>query len=67
MSTALLSIEMTPPKEPAVLARVTIYEIAERPWGWLVTNAWVDDYLYVGTQQWRQQQLGHSRTTAKPA
>jgi hypothetical protein len=43
-------------KEPA-LARVTIYEVAERPWGWLITNAEVDDRVYVGSREWRQRQL----------
>jgi hypothetical protein len=28
-------------------AKVTIYEVAERPWGWLVTSAEVGDRVYV--------------------
>jgi hypothetical protein len=47
------------PKEPA-LARVTIFEVAEREWGWLSTSAQVDDRVYVGSRGWRQQQLGHN-------
>jgi hypothetical protein len=43
-----------PPVEPA-LARVTIFEVAERPWGWLMTSAEVDDRVYVGSREWRQQ------------
>ncbi|PWT93552.1 MAG: hypothetical protein C5B56_00515 [Proteobacteria bacterium] len=35
------------------LAKVTIYEIAERPWGWLLTTAEVDDRVYVGSREWR--------------
>ena len=31
--------------EPA-LAKVTIFEIAKRPWGWLSTSAEVDDRVY---------------------
>src|SRR5262249_51133318 len=42
-------------REPA-LARVTIFEAAERPWGWLSTSAEVDDRVYVGSREWRQQQ-----------
>jgi hypothetical protein len=37
---------MTLPVEP-MSAKVTIYEVAERPWGWLVTSAEVDDREYV--------------------
>jgi hypothetical protein len=33
-----------PPVEPA-LARVTIFEVAEREWGWLSTSAQVDDRI----------------------
>jgi hypothetical protein len=33
--------------------RVTIFEIAERPWGWLSTSAEVDDRVYVGSTEWR--------------
>jgi len=40
--------------EPA-LAKVTIFEVAERPWGWLTTSAEVDDRVYVGSREWRQQ------------
>ena len=43
-------------REPA-LAKVTIFEVAERPWGWLTTSAQVDDRVYVGSREWRQQQL----------
>jgi hypothetical protein len=43
-----------PPVKPA-LARVTIFEVAERPWGWLSTSAEVDDHVYVGSREWRQQ------------
>jgi len=43
------------PKSPA-LCKVTIFEIAERPWGWLSTSAEVDDRVYVGSREWRQQQ-----------
>jgi hypothetical protein len=39
------------------LANVTIFEVATRPWGWLVTSAEVDDRVYVGSPEWRQQQL----------
>ena len=35
------------------LAKVTIFEVAERPWGWLTTSAEVDDRIYVGSKQWR--------------
>ena len=37
------------------LAKVTIFEVAERPWGWLMTSAEVDDRVYVGSREWRQQ------------
>jgi len=43
---------MTPPVKPA-LAKVTIFEVAERPWGWLTTSAEVDDRVYVGSAEWR--------------
>jgi len=39
-----------PPVKPA-LAKVTIFEIAERPWGWLTTSAEVDDRVYVGSRR----------------
>jgi hypothetical protein len=35
-------------------AKVRIYEVAERPWGWLVTSAEVNDRVYVGSREWRQ-------------
>ena len=41
--------------DAAALARVTIFEVAERPWGWLTTSAEVDDQIYVGSREWRQQ------------
>jgi len=41
------------------LAKVTIFEVAERPWGWLTTSAEVDDRVYVGSREWRQRQLGN--------
>src|SRR5262249_23003934 len=44
-----------PPVKPA-LAKVTIFEVAERPWGWLTTSAQVDDRVYVGSWEWRRQQ-----------
>ena len=47
------------------LAKVTIYEVAERPWGWLVTNAEVGDRVYVGSREWRQQQLGNNQPRMK--
>jgi len=50
-----------PPKAP-VLAKVTIYEIAERPWGWLSTSAEVDDRVYVGSREWRQLQQNMPKT-----
>ena len=40
---------------PPVLAKVTIFEVAHRPWGELITSAEVDDRVYVGSQEWRQQ------------
>ena len=46
---------MTPPVKPA-LAKVTIFEVAERPWGWLTTSAEVDNRGYVGSWEWRRQQ-----------
>jgi len=58
MSKGLLSTEMTPPVAPA-LAKVTIYEVAERPWGWSVTSAEVSDRVYVGSRKWRRQ-LGNN-------
>jgi len=42
--------EMIPPVKPA-LARVTIFEVAERPWGWLTTSAEVDNRVYVGSRR----------------
>ena len=47
--------EMTPSVKPA-LAKVTIFEVAKRPWGWLTTCADVDDRVYVGSREWRRQQ-----------
>src|SRR5262249_21020701 len=41
--------EIIPPVKP-VLAKVTIFEVAERPWGWLTTSAEVDDRVYVGSE-----------------
>jgi hypothetical protein len=29
---------------------VTIFEVAERPWGWLTTSAEVDERVYVGSR-----------------
>ena len=46
--------EIIPPVKP-VLAKVTIFEVAERPWGWLTTSAQVDDNVYVGSREWRRQ------------
>jgi hypothetical protein len=37
------------------LGKVTIYELAKRPGFWLLTNAWVDDRVYVGSREWRRQ------------
>jgi hypothetical protein len=37
-------------------AKVTIYEVAHRPWGELMTDARVDDFPYVGTREWRRRQ-----------
>ena len=51
MSTAPSCIE---PVNPA-LAKVTIFEVAERPWGWLMTSAEVDDRVYIGSREWRRQ------------
>ena len=42
------------PKTPA-LAKVKIFEVAERRWGWLMTSAEVDDRVYIGSREWRQQ------------
>jgi hypothetical protein len=39
--------------QDAGLAKVAIFEIAERPWGWLSTSAEVDDCIYVGSREWR--------------
>jgi hypothetical protein len=50
-----------PPIEPA-LARVTIFEVAERPWGWLTTSAEVDDRVYVGSREWRALQSRMKRS-----
>src|SRR5262249_13608257 len=50
MSTAPSCIE---PVNPA-LAKVTIFEVAERPWGWLMTSAEVDDRVYIGSREWRR-------------
>jgi hypothetical protein len=41
--------------DPLWLAKVKIFEVAERPWGWLTTSAEVDDRVYVGSRAWRQQ------------
>jgi hypothetical protein len=38
------------------LAKVTIFEVAKRPWGWLSTSAEVDDRVYVGSREWRRLQ-----------
>jgi hypothetical protein len=38
------------------LAKVTIYEVASRSWGWLTTRAEVDDRVYVGTPEWYRRQ-----------
>jgi hypothetical protein len=35
-------------------AKVTIFEVAERPWGWLTTSAEVDDRVFVGSPEWRE-------------
>jgi hypothetical protein len=50
--------EITP-----TLAKVTIYEVAERPWGWLVTTAEVDDRVYVGLREWRAQRQSDNNYT----
>src|SRR5262249_6922535 len=42
-----------PPVEPA-LAKVTIFEVAERPWG-LMTSAEVGDRIFIGSKKWREQ------------
>jgi hypothetical protein len=42
------------------LAQVTIYEVTERPWGWLVTSGEVNDRVYVGSREWRQRQLDNN-------
>src|SRR5262249_16382682 len=42
-------------KTPA-LAKVTIYEIAERSGGWLTTSAQADDREDVGSAEWRRGQ-----------
>jgi len=54
------------PVEPA-LARVTIYEVALRPWGELRTDARVDDFPYVGTREWRQQQSDNKKSSGSQA
>jgi hypothetical protein len=36
--------------------KVTIFEVAKRPWGELRTSAEVDDRVYVGSREWRRQQ-----------
>ena len=36
-----------------VLAKVTILEVAHRPWGELMTSAEVSDVTYVGSAEWR--------------
>jgi len=46
---------MADTKPTPVLAKVTIFEVAERPWGWLMTSAEVDDRVYLGSREWRQQ------------
>jgi len=33
--------------------KVTIFAVAERSWGWLITSAEVDDTVYVGPKEWR--------------
>jgi hypothetical protein len=55
-----------PGKEPA-LAKATIYEVAIRPWGWLVTSAEVDDCMYVGSREWRRQQLDNNKSSRNQA
>jgi hypothetical protein len=50
------------PKVPAS-AKVTIYEVAERPWGWLVTSAEVDDCVYIGSREWCRQLNSNSTHT----
>jgi hypothetical protein len=43
----------------AGLVKVAIFEIAERPWGWLSTNATeADDRVFVGSREWRALQSG---------
>jgi hypothetical protein len=45
--------------------KVTIFEVAERPWGWLTTSAVVDDGVYVGSAEWRAlhpQEWKHCKT-----
>ena len=41
--------------QPA-LAKVTIFEVAHRSWGELMTSAEVSDCVYVGSREWRRQQ-----------
>ena len=41
--------QIPPMAEPA-LAKVTIFELAKRPWGWLSTSAEVDDRVYIGSE-----------------
>jgi hypothetical protein len=48
--------------EAPVLAKVTIFEVAHRPWGELMTSAEVDDRVYVGSREWRRQQLNSNST-----
>jgi hypothetical protein len=56
-------------KTPTPLAKVAIFEIAERPWGWLSTNATeADDRVFVGSREWRalQSKQSNPKQSAKP-
>lgn len=48
---------------PPVSAKVVIFEVIERPWGELTTDARVDDRIYVGSAQWRAVQGGPRQAT----
>jgi hypothetical protein len=48
------ALPMTPVEPP--LAKVTIFEVAHRPWGELMTSAEVGDCIYVGSREWRRRQ-----------
>jgi hypothetical protein len=52
----------TPPVAPA-LAKVTIYEVTMRLGYELVTSAQVDDRIYVGSREWRQQQSDNKKSS----